>query len=96
MSAIQNLEFCHSNCVYHGIGMIHSVAQLISYLEGKISGSMESDVFKVEGDRGTLTITSLTEWTVATYKVTVRDLTSSVSTVEKKQFEIRKGMWYFE
>ena len=92
---LKNLEFCHSNCVYHGIGMIHSVAQLIPYLEGKISGSMESDVFKVEGDRGTLTIPSSTEWTVAIYNVTVSDLTSSVPTVESKQFEISKGMWYF-
>ena len=74
--------------------MIYSDAQLIPHLVGKILGSMSSDDFKVEGDRGTLAITSSTEWTVAIYKVTVSDLTSSVPTVETKVFEIRKGLWY--
>ena len=64
-------------------------------LDGKISGSMKYDNFKVDGDRGTLTITSSKEWTVAIYKVTVRDITYSVSTVETKQFKIKKGWWYF-
>ena len=84
-------EFSHENSTW----MICPIAHFILYLAGKKLGSMESDDFQVEGDRGTLTITSSTEWTVAIYKVTVSDLTSSVPTVETKQFEIRKGMWYF-
>ena len=57
-------------------------------------GSMNSDHFKIEGDRGTLTITTSREWTVALYKVTVSDLTSSVPTVETKEFKIKKGVRY--
>ena len=78
--------------IYHCTSKIYPVAQSISYLEGMKSGSMDSDDFKIEGDRGTLTITSSKEWTVALYKVTVRDITYSVPTVKTKNFTIKKGL----
>ena len=91
----KNPQFSRINYAYHAwhLNEFYSVEQLlIPYLAGKKLGSMNSDDFNVEGDRGTLTITSSTEWTVAIYKVTVSDLTSSVPTVETKVIKIRKGL----
>jgi hypothetical protein len=58
---------------------------------GTVSGGRSTGNFAVSNGRGTLTIRSSQEWPVGTYIVTVRDLSSSVTSEVTDSFEVRKG-----
>ena len=70
---------------------ISSKTNLCINVGGTVSGGQSTGNFAVSNGRGTLTIRSSQEWPVGTYIVTVRDLSSSVTSEVTDSFEVRKG-----
>ena len=60
-------------------------------LADTVSGGQSSGDFIVKDGRGTLTVRSSGEWTVAIYRVTITDISVHGPSMNSSSFKVRKG-----